>query len=127
MVNGKILKQNLFKKIWVQPASGDAGGSLGAALSKYYYEDNNERVVNKNDNMQGAFLGEDYKKDEVRQTLQKIAVFKEVDSQSLIKTTANLISKGNAIGWFQGRMELTKVTGARSIIADLDLKICKKT
>ena len=120
VANGKILKQGLFKNIWIQPASGDAGGSLGAALSKWYHEDNKDRDLLMPDKMKGSFLGEEYKANDIKKELDKLdAVYDEMSRDLMIETTAKVLSEGNAVGWFQGRMEFgPRSLGARSIIAD---------
>ena len=106
VANSKIYQNGNFKKIWVQPASGDAGGSLGAALTCYFQHLNNKRVVNPNDSMKGAFLGQTYDdKDIEEELLKNDLIFKKYNREELISTTAKLISKSNVIGWFQGRME----------------------
>ena len=128
VANGKILKQGLFKKIWIQPASGDAGGSLGAALGKWYYEDNNNRISNSIDKMQGSYLGDEYNNHEVKNQLDKLgAVYKEFSKESMLENTAIKLSEGSAVGWFQGRMEFgPRSLGSRSIIADPRSKIMQK-
>ena len=67
VANGKILKENIFENIWIQPASGDAGGSLGAALALWYVENQNPRLVNPNDDMQGSFLGPEFTQKEIEE------------------------------------------------------------
>ncbi len=120
VANGKIVKSNLFDNIWIQPASGDAGGSLGAALNLWYNELNKERKINRNDSMQGSFLGPSFTADEIKKELIKQnAVFEKLDETKIIEKTANLLANGKAIGWFQGRMEFgPRALGGRSIIAD---------
>ena len=120
VANGKILKEKIFDNIWVQPAAGDAGGSLGAALALWYIEQNNPREVNLNDNMQGSYLGPEYLQREIEEQLDKVgAKYVILDDQELIDKTATDLSLENAIGWFQGRMEFgPRALGARSILAD---------
>ena len=121
VANGKILNKKIFKDIWIQPASGDAGGSIGGALAFWYLELKKNRNVNEHkDGMNGSYLGPEYSNDEIISELKKLgAVFKEFDEKELLKNTANLLSEKNAIGWFQGRMEFgPRALGARSIIAD---------
>ncbi|MDA9663134.1 carbamoyltransferase [bacterium] len=121
VANGKILNKKIFKDIWIQPASGDAGGSIGGALAFWYLELKKNRTVNEHkDEMNGSYLGPEYSNDEIISELKKLgAVFEEFDEKELLKNTANLISEKNAIGWFQGRMEFgPRALGARSIIAD---------
>ena len=120
MANGKILKEKIFDNIWVQPAAGDAGGSLGAALALWHIEQNNQRIVNPKDDMQGSYLGPEYLQNEIENELKNIgAKFSVLDEDKLIDKTAEDISNGMAVGWFQGRMEFgPRALGARSILAD---------
>ena len=120
VANGKILKEKIFDKIWIQPASGDAGGSLGAALALWYIEDNNKRLVNLDDEMQGSYLGKEFSQKEIKEELTSLgANFEILNYDNLIDKTADLISNGKALGWFQGRMEFgPRALGSRSIIGD---------
>ena len=120
VANGKILKEKIFDNIWIQPAAGDAGGSLGAALALWHIEQNNPRKVNLIDDMQGSFLGPEYTQKEIEEQLEIIgANYKTLDEDELIETVANDISSGKAIGWFQGRMEFgPRALGNRSILGD---------
>ena len=120
VANGKILKENIFKNIWVQPAAGDAGGSLGAALAMFYIEEKNKRVINENDEMQGSYLGPEYSQLEIEKVLSRVGGnFKVLNEENLIENTAYELSKGKAIGWFQGRMEFgPRSLGSRSILGD---------
>jgi len=120
VANGKILKEKIFENIWVQPAAGDAGGSLGAALALWHIEQNNPRKVNPNDDMQGSYLGPEFTQKEIEEELNKAgALYKILSEDKLIEEVANNISKGDAIGWFQGRMEFgPRALGARSILGD---------
>jgi len=120
VANGKILKEKIFKNIWIQPAAGDAGGSLGAALALWHIEQNNPRIINKNDSMQGSYLGPEYSQSEIEEELKKIgANFNLLDDEDLINKTAEDISNGSAVGWFQGRMEFgPRALGGRSILGD---------
>ena len=121
VANGKILKKNYFKKIWIQPAAGDAGGSLGAALAYWHLELKKQRKISlSNDGMKGSYLGPSYSNDIIKETLTKLnAVFEEKKEDELISLVANLLNNGKIIGWFQGRMEFgPRALGARSIIAD---------
>lgn len=122
VVNGKLLKENVFKKIFIQPAAGDAGGALGAAqIANYLYFDQ-ERILTKgSDSMQGSLLGPDFTNKEVIKSFNKFkAVFRDVESFSdLCSEVSGLIDEGNTIGWFQGRMEFgPRSLGNRSIIGD---------
>tara|TARA_X000000950_G_scaffold180938_1_gene219443 strand:+ start:205 stop:2040 length:1836 start_codon:yes stop_codon:yes gene_type:complete len=120
VANGKILKSKIFDRIWIQPAAGDAGGSLGAALALWYLENGNKRVSNSDDDMKGAYLGNEFSQDEIEKELNLAgANFETLDYENLIKKTSDLISNDKIIGWFQGRMEFgPRSLGARSILAD---------
>ena len=120
VANGKILKKNIFDNIWVQPAAGDAGGSLGAALALWYIEQNNPRKIDLNDSMQGSYLGPEYSQKEIEEQLDKVgAKFEILKDQELLDKTATDLSKEEAIGWFQGRMEFgPRALGGRSILGD---------
>ncbi|MBD1159029.1 carbamoyltransferase [Pelagibacterales bacterium SAG-MED19] len=120
VANGKILKENIFKNIWIQPAAGDAGGSLGAALALWHIEQNNPRKVNKNDQMKGSYLGPEYSQNQIEEELRSTgAIFSTVNEEDLLNKTVEDLSSGHAIGWFQGRMEFgPRALGARSIIGD---------
>ena len=120
VANGKILEEKIFDNIWVQPAAGDAGGSLGAALALWHIEQNNQRIVNPKDDMQGSYLGPEYLQNEIENELKNIgAKFSVLDEDELIDKTVEDISNGMAVGWFQGRMEFgPRALGARSILAD---------
>jgi carbamoyltransferase len=120
VVNGKILKEGLFKNIWIQPASGDAGGALGAAQAFYYQELNKKREILKTDSMRGSYLGPKFTDDQVEDELKNCgANFKKLTSDQVIKNTAKALSEEKAVGWFQGRMEFgPRSLGNRSIIAD---------
>jgi carbamoyltransferase len=120
VANGKILKEGLFKNIWIQPASGDAGGALGAAQAFYYQELDNKREILKTDSMKGSYLGPQFTDDEVENELKNCgANFKKLNLDQIIKDTAKALSQEKAVGWFQGRMEFgPRSLGNRSIIAD---------
>ena len=120
VANGKILKEKIFDNIWVQPAAGDAGGSLGAALALWHIEENNPRVVNLNDDMQGSYLGPEYTQKQIENELDKMGgVYEVKNEEDLLNQTAEDLSKGEAIGWFQGRMEFgPRALGNRSILGD---------
>jgi carbamoyltransferase len=120
VANGKILKQGLFKNIWIQPASGDAGGALGAAQAFYYQELDNSRKILKTDSMNGSYLGPQFSDDQVENELKNCgANYKKSTSDQIIKDTAQALSEEKFIGWFQGRMEFgPRSLGNRSIIAD---------
>ena len=120
VANGKILKEKIFENIWVQPAAGDAGGALGAALAYWHQELNHPRKINPNDSMQGSYLGPRFKNSDVEKELSFInAIFKKYNEEELINILSNELSKEKIVGWFQGRMEFgPRALGARSILAD---------
>ncbi len=120
VANGKILKEGLFKNIWIQPASGDAGGAIGAAQAFYYQELDNKRKILKTDSMNGSYLGPQFTDDEVENELKICgANYKKLTSDQVIKDVAKALSEEKAVGWFQGRMEFgPRSLGNRSIIAD---------
>ena len=120
VANGKILEEKIFDKIWIQPAAGDAGGSLGAALALWHIEQNQTRTVNTNDNMKGSYLGPEFDQDETERELKNAgANFEILKYDELIDKTSDLLANEKAIGWFQGRMEFgPRALGGRSIIGD---------
>ena len=120
VANGKIFEEKIFKNIWIQPAAGDAGGSLGAALAFWYMHLKNRRIISKKDSMSGSYLGSSFSDQEIKKTLEsESAIYNFLPKKELLKRTANEISKGKAVGWFQGRMEFgPRSLGGRSIIAD---------
>ena len=120
VANGKLLRENVFDKIWIQPASGDAGGAVGAALAAYYLMLAQPRKVDKQDVMQGSYLGPEFGQAEIEQRLSQAgAKFDVVSDTQLIEQTAQALADGLAVGWHQGRMEFgPRSLGARSIIAD---------
>jgi carbamoyltransferase len=120
VANGKLLRENVFDKIWIQPASGDAGGAVGAALAAYYLMLAQPRKVDKQDSMQGSYLGPEFGQAEIEQRLSQAgAKFDVVSDTQLIDQTAQALADGLAVGWHQGRMEFgPRSLGARSIIAD---------
>ena len=120
VANGKILQEKIFDNIWIQPAAGDAGGSLGAALALWHIEQKKERVVNLDDDMKGSYLGTEFNQEEIEKELNSAgANFEKLEYEDLISKTAEFLSKENAIGWFQGRMEFgPRALGARSILGD---------
>ena len=129
VANGKILKEKIFDNIWVQPAAGDAGGSLGAALALWYVEQKNKRIVNPNDDMKGSYLGPEYSDCEIKKELDQAgALFVEMNEEEIIKKTAEDLSNEEAIGWFQGRMEFgPRALGGRSILGDPRSSSMQKT
>jgi len=120
VANGKLLKKKIFDKIWIQPAAGDAGGSIGAALALWHNELNEPREINSNDDMQGSYLGPEFHNDEIEKNLKEIgAVYEFKKHDDLVSRTAEDLSNGMAVGWFQGRMEFgPRALGARSILGD---------
>ncbi len=121
VANGKILKKNVFENIWLQPAAGDAGGSLGAALAFWHQELGNKRkIASSGDGMRGSYLGPSFEDDEVENILKALgAKYEKYNEDNLINTIADKLKNEKTIGWFQGRMEFgPRALGARSIIAD---------
>lgn len=122
VANGKLLKSKIFDRIWIQPAAGDAGGALGAALSAWHIYKGEPRIIQANkDAMNNALLGPEYSVSDIRHTLLKYQApyeYKE-NFQELCATVASLLDQGNVIGWFQGRMEFgPRALGSRSILGD---------
>ncbi len=120
VANGKILKEKIFDNIWIQPAAGDAGGSLGAALALWYIDQENKRIANPDDDMAGSYLGSEFSQDQIEEELKSIgANFKVVNYKDLIDKTSDYLTQEKAIGWFQGRMEFgPRALGGRSILGD---------
>ncbi len=122
VANGKLVESGLFKEIYIQPAAGDAGGALGAALAVNYMYAGEERVAtNGNDLMEGTYLGPAYTDQQIESTGKKAkAVYRKFDTEDkLMEKVASLIKEGNVVGWFQGRMEFgPRSLGNRSILAD---------
>ena len=120
VANGKLLKEKIFDDIWIQPASGDAGSSLGAAMVCWHEFFKNPRKSRDEDLMKGAYLGCCYSNEEIANDLNKInASFLYLEDTKLFAECANLINKGNVIGWFSGPMEFgPRALGGRSIIGD---------
>ena len=119
VANGKILEKKIFDNIWVQPAAGDAGGSLGAALALWHLELKKKRAEYKDD-MQGSYLGPSYSDDEIEQELNNLnAKFQILNENEIIEKTSESLKNGDAVGWFQGRMEFgPRALGGRSILGD---------
>ena len=120
VANGKILKEKIFENIWVQPAAGDAGGSLGAALALWHLELKKPRQINPNDDMLGSYLGPEFSNSYIQKSLNDVgANFKTYSEEEFIEKVSDALAEGKAIGWFQGRMEFgPRALGARSILAD---------
>ena len=128
--NGKLLRSGIFDDIYIQPASGDAGGALGCALLTWYqYLDNKRIVDNKTDSMKGTFLGPEYNNDEIQSYLNnKKYKYQKLTDEKLPEQIADLIADQNVIGWFQGRMEFgPRALGARTIIGDARSPETQKT
>jgi len=128
VANGKILEQNKFTNIWIQPASGDSGGAIGAGLSVWYKHLKNKRIINRNDSMNGSYLGPSYDQKEIQDKLDKIgAIYKKLSFKKIIENASIDLSNGKAVGWFQGRMEFgPRALGSRSILADPRSKTMQK-
>jgi carbamoyltransferase len=120
VANSKVLRDGKFRSIWIQPAAGDAGGALGAALAAYYMHGKPRTLPNVLDGMSGAYLGPAFSQSDIETRLEKAgARFKSVSTEAIVQTTAQALADGNAVGWFQGRMEFgPRALGNRSIIAD---------
>ncbi len=128
VANGKIIKEKIFDKVWIQPAAGDAGGSLGAALAYWHIElKKNKENINE-DLMKGSYLGPNYSQEVIEKDLTKLgANFLVMNQEEIIEKTVDSIKKGEAVGWFQGRMEFgPRSLGGRSIIADPRLESMQK-
>ncbi len=120
VANGKILREKIFDNIWIQPAAGDAGGSLGAALALWHLELGNQRIVNPDDDMQGSYLGNYFSQTKIEEELLALgADFETFHYDDMLDKTADLLCNEKAVGWFQGRMEFgPRALGARSILGD---------
>jgi carbamoyltransferase len=120
VANGKIMQENLFREIWVQPAAGDAGGALGAALAAWHGYARQPRRAVEADLMCGSFLGPSFDCDYIRRFLERTsAPYERIEDDRLLTTVAELISRGAVVGWFQGRMEFgPRALGNRSILGD---------
>jgi len=129
VANGKILTDKSFQNIWIQPASGDAGGALGGALAVWYKELNKPRKVNPNDSMKGSYLGPQYKQERIeKDLLENGAIFEILSDDEIVEQSAKALSEGNALGWFQGRMEFgPRSLGGRSILGDPRSEKMQKT
>lgn len=129
VANGKLLEKSKFSNIWIQPAAGDAGCSVGAAFAVYFDETKSQKALNGQDLMQGALLGPSFSNAEIEEVLGSVGcVYSCLPTEKLVSRTAKLISQGNAIGWFQGRMEFgPRALGSRSILADPRSATMQKT
>ncbi len=120
VANGKLLREGIFDNIWIQPASGDAGGAIGAALGAYHIMLNLPRSIHKFDTMKGGFLGPQYSQQDIEERLTKAgAQYDVLSDEELFKASANALADGKALGWYQGRMEFgPRALGGRSILGD---------
>jgi carbamoyltransferase len=120
VANGKVLRDGKFDSIWIQPAAGDAGGAVGAALAGYHQFKGQPRTVGNTDGMSGAFLGPEFSQAEIERRLTAAgARFAVLDEAAMVETTAKALADQFAVGWFQGRMEFgPRSLGARSILGD---------
>ena len=120
VINGKINRDQYFKNIWIQPAAGDAGGSLGAAMLTWFKKMKSNRKISKTDEMKGSFLGPSYNNQQIKETIEDYKCnYKYLSDKEIIQFTAKNISEGNILGLFQGRMEFgPRALGCRSILAD---------
>jgi len=119
--NGKVLRDGRFQQIWIQPAAGDAGGALGAALAAHHLYRNQPRSVSTfQDSMKGAYLGPAFEQAEIERRLRAVgAHFSVADDDDLLKLCVEALADGKALGWFQGRMEFgPRALGGRSILGD---------
>jgi carbamoyltransferase len=130
VANGKLLRKKYYDRLWLQPAAGDAGGALGAALVAHHLHKGVERKVQPGlDAMKGGYLGPDFTLEEIQNRLIKAgAVFETLDDQGMTNACAQALADGKAIGWFQGRMEFgPRALGARSILGDARSPSMQKT
>ena len=120
VANGKLLKSGLFDEIWVQPAAGDAGGALGAALAVWHEHLGNARIPDARDSMHGAYLGPAYKQSDIERRLTALgATYRVMSDADVIANTADALVEEKAVGWMQGRMEFgPRALGGRSILGD---------
>ncbi|GJL54363.1 MAG: carbamoyltransferase [Nitrospirales bacterium] len=119
--NGRLLREGPFRSLWIQPAAGDAGSALGAALSVHYQYHGNSRTTNgESDAMRGSYLGPAFSNDDIESRLQQLgAQYERVDDETLSSSVAHELATEKVIGWFQGRMEFgPRALGGRSILGD---------
>ena len=130
VANGKIKKENLFEKIFIQPAAGDAGGSLGAALAFWHIELNKDRIDKNKDEdfMKGSYLGPSFSDNEIKKIFDSLgSVYESFTPDEIIEKTAKLLANGKSCGWFQGKMEFgPRALGNRSILADPRSELTQK-
>jgi carbamoyltransferase len=130
VANGKLLRKRYFDRMWLQPAAGDAGGALGAALVAHHLFKGQNRTINGGlDAMRGGYLGPQFAQADIEERLRRAgAVFETMDDNSLIEESARSLAAGKALGWFQGRMEFgPRALGARSILGDARSPSMQKT
>ncbi|HXR57718.1 MAG TPA: carbamoyltransferase N-terminal domain-containing protein, partial [Burkholderiales bacterium] len=130
VANGKLLRKGYFDRLWLQPAAGDAGGALGAALVAYHGFEKKERKIDPGlDAMHGGYLGPEFTLQQIQERLTKAgAIFETLDDQGLVETSARALAEGKALGWFQGRMEFgPRALVARSILGDARSPSMQKT
>ena len=130
VANGKLLRDGAFENIWVQPAAGDAGGALGAALAAYHHNEGGPRAVSgSTDCMSGSYLGPEFRQAEIERRLDNAgAKFTVLDPGETTNQTAQALADGKAVGWFQGRMEFgPRALGGRSILGDPRSPLMQKT
>lgn len=128
--NGRILREGPFKNIWIQPAAGDAGGALGAALFVWYrYLNNNRKALMDSDMQKGSYLGPEFENEEIEKFLQEEGIaYSKLPDEEMFDNVAELLATENVIGWFQGRMEFgPRALGGRSIIGDARSTDMQKT
>jgi carbamoyltransferase len=129
VANGKVWREHRFRNIWIQPAAGDAGGALGAALAGYHQFLDQPRRIEGQDLMNGSYLGPSFSQQEIESRLAAAgARFEVCDDETLLNASADALAAGKALGWFQGRMEFgQRALGARSILADPRSPIAQRT
>ncbi len=130
VANGRVLRDSKFDNIWVQPASGDAGGALGAALCAYHlYKGGPRKSRGTSDAMRGSYLGPEYEQGEIEKILsEEGAHFRSLSDDELLENTADALADNKAVGWFQGRMEYgPRALGGRSILGDPRSELTQKT
>ena len=120
VANGRILRDGHFERVWIQPAAGDAGGALGAALAAYYLFEGKERRVETVDTMRGSYLGPEFSQPDIEERLRRVGGrFTVLDDEALLAACVDALVAEHALGWFQGRMEFgPRALGARSILGD---------
>jgi len=130
VANGQILRDGAFKNIWIQPAAGDAGGAIGAALGAWHKELGRNRLIPESgDGMKGTYLGPEYSQKEIEEALERCgAEYESLSEEIVIKEAAAALADGKAVGWFQGRMEFgPRALGNRSILGDPRSESMQKT